>query len=66
LVNLKDIFDWVDESIRWEGALGVLTAGRKKVSLVDCMSFNIIRRIGIKSVFAFDKYFKEQGFSCIP
>ncbi len=57
---------WVDESIHWEGALGVLTAGRKKVSLVDCISFNIMRRFGIKFVFAFDKHFKEQGFSCIP
>ena len=58
--------EWVNESIHWEGTMGVLTAGRKKMSLVDCVSFDIMRRLGIKFVFTFDKHFKEQGFTCIP
>lgn len=58
--------EWVDESIHWEGTMGVLTAGKKKISLVVCVSFDVIRRLGIKFVFTFDKHFKEQGFTCIP
>lgn len=58
--------EWVDESIHWEGTVGVLTAGKKKISLVDCVSFDVMRHLGIKFVFTFDKHFKEQGFTCIP
>ena len=58
--------EWVDESTHWEGTMGVLAAGSKKMSLVDCVSFDVIRRLGIKFVFTFDKHFKKQGFTCIP
>lgn len=34
--------------------------------LVCCVSFDIMRQLGIKSLFAFDRHFKEQGFECIP
>jgi predicted nucleic acid-binding protein len=58
--------EWIDESIHREGVLGVLAATKKKLSLVDCISFGVMRRLGIKSVFTFDKHFKEQGFTCLP
>ncbi len=57
---------WVDESMHQVGVTAVLTAARKNLSLVDCISFDVMRRLGIKSVFAFDPHFKEQGFECIP
>jgi len=38
---------------------------RKKLSLVDCVSFNLMRRLGVKKVFAFDPHFKEQGFTLV-
>lgn len=57
--------EWVDETIHQAGGAGVLTAMRKKLSLVDCISFDIMRKFGIKKVFAYDPHFKEQGFSSV-
>ncbi len=54
--------DWVDEASHKAGVTGVLTALRKKLSLVDCTSFAIMRKLGIRKVFAYDPHFKEQGF----
>ncbi|MCK5505422.1 MAG: PIN domain-containing protein, partial [Thermodesulfovibrionia bacterium] len=54
--------EWVDETVHRAGVSGVLTAMRKKLSLVDCVSFDIMRKLGIKKFFAFDTHFKEQGF----
>lgn len=54
--------EWVNEATHRSGVTGVLTAMRKKLSLVDCVSFDIMRKLGIKKVFAFDPHFKEQGF----
>lgn len=56
---------WIDESMHQVGVTAVLTAARKNLSLVDCISFDVMRRLGIKSVFVFDPHFKEQGFECI-
>lgn len=58
--------EWVDEAVHQAAAASVLTAGRKRLSLVDCASFIIIRRLGISNVFTFDKHFLEQGFHCVP
>jgi predicted nucleic acid-binding protein len=54
--------EWVDEATHRAGVTGVLTAMRKKLSLVDCINFDIMRKLGIKEVFAYDPHFKEQGF----
>jgi len=39
-----------------------LTAARRQLSLVDCISFEVMRRRGIKTAFTFDDHFAEQGF----
>ena len=56
--------EWVDESVHQVGIASVLAAARKGLSLVDCVSFEIMRRLGIKTAFAFDRHFEEQGFEC--
>lgn len=43
-----------------------LAAGRRDLSLVDCVSFHAMRRLGINQAFAFDQDFAEQGFECLP
>jgi predicted nucleic acid-binding protein len=58
--------EWVNENVHQAGVMGLLAAGRKRLSLVDCVSFALIRQLGIKTVFAFDKHFREQGFQCAP
>jgi predicted nucleic acid-binding protein len=67
----EDIFplltiQWIDEPIYRAGMASVLTAARRDLSLVDCISFEVMRKLGIQSAFTFDKHFHEQGFICIP
>jgi len=57
---------FVDREIHRSGISAVLSAGRRTLSFVDCVSFEIMRTLGIKSSFTFDPHFKEQGFNVIP
>lgn len=53
---------WVSRDIH-EAAVGAhLAAGRRGLSLVDCASFEIMRRTGIATAFAFDPHFSEFGY----
>ncbi len=45
------------------GVSAVLTASRRGLSLVDCVSFEIMRTLGVVAVLAFDSHFEEQGFA---
>lgn len=56
------VVEWTVESDFEAGAASVLSAQRRDLSLVDCVSFVLMRRMGIHSVFSFDKHFSEQGF----
>ena len=58
--------EWVTESMHRAGVSALLAASSRNLSLVDCVSFESMRRAGIKSVFAFDSHFARQGFNCIP
>lgn len=57
--------EWVSEAIHLCGAHALVTANRRTLSLVDCVSFEVMRRLGIKDVFTFDQDFAEQGFNCL-
>lgn len=58
--------DWVDRELH-EGGLGALLgAGRRQLSLVDCISFESMRRRGVRHAFVFDPHFVEQGFLVLP
>ena len=39
-----------------------MAAGRRDLSLVDCASFEVMRRSGIRTAFAFDPHFGEFGY----
>jgi len=54
---------WVDAELHSEGAAALLTAGRRDLSLVDCVSFACMRRRGLTRAFHFDPHFREQGFA---
>src|SRR5712691_4608909 len=56
---------WVDEPLHAAGVSAMLTAGRRQLSLVDCVSFELMRRLGLTAAFAFDPDFTDQGFSCL-
>ena len=57
--------EWISADIHESAVNALLAASRKNLSLVDCVSFEIIRKLGIKTVFAFDRHFKEQGFKLL-
>lgn len=59
------LVEWVDESLHQVGVAALLTANRRQLSLVDCISFETTRRLGLDAVFAFDQHFVEQGFTCL-
>ena len=56
---------WVDEPIHRAGMAAVIAASRRKLSLADCVSFEVMRRGELHQVFGFDPHFEEQGFEAI-
>jgi predicted nucleic acid-binding protein len=58
--------DWIAEQQHVFSVNNVLTANRRQLSLVDCSSFETMRRLGIETAFTFDEQFHEQGFKVIP
>ncbi len=58
--------EWVSEEQHRAGMEAVLAAARKKLSLVDCVSFQTMRNRGVRIAFCFDAHFREQGFATKP
>ena len=55
--------EWVTRADH-EGALAALeVAGLRDLSLVDCASFEVMRRLDLGDCLAFDAHFDEQGFA---
>ena len=57
---------WITADLHAVAVSAFLAAGRRDLSLVDCTSFELIRRLGLRTVFAFDRHFAEQGFALSP
>lgn len=57
---------WVDAAAQQAGVAAVLAAGRRHLSLVDCVSFGTMRQLGLRHAFTLDAHFGEQGFVCLP
>jgi len=58
--------DWVTMELHRAGVEAVLAAARRKLSLVDCVSFQTMRQFGVRTAFCFDAHFSEQGFTTKP
>lgn len=54
---------WVTVELHQIGVASLLAANRRRLSLVDCVSFAVCRQRQVEQVFAFDAHFSEQGFS---
>lgn len=54
---------WVTETIHAQGLHAMLAAGRRRLSLTDCVSIEIMRRNGCTTAFVFDPHFEERGFT---
>lgn len=57
---------WVEGEIHRAGVAAFLTSDRPAVSLVDMVSFEVMRLHGLETVFAFDRDFQAEGFETIP
>lgn len=64
LIPMLDIC-WVEEELHSAAVGAMLTASRRRLSLVDCASFETMRQKKITKVFTFDRHFVEQGFETI-
>lgn len=65
IVPMIEIF-WIDEALHRAAVTAVLTASRRRLSLVDCASFETMRRRDLTRVFTFDRHFAELGFEVVP
>jgi predicted nucleic acid-binding protein len=57
---------WVDAGMHLSAQHSLLVASRRDLSLVDCISFEAMRRLRIDDVFCFDPHFSQQGFKVLP
>jgi len=57
---------FVDESTHRAASSALLAAVRRRVSFVDWVSFELMRRESLEVVFAFDHDFRAQGFVVRP
>jgi predicted nucleic acid-binding protein len=57
---------WIEEELHNAAVTALLTAGRRQLSLVDCTSFEVMRRRSLTRAFALDADFADQGFDTFP
>jgi predicted nucleic acid-binding protein len=65
LVPVLDV-EWVSAELHDVALSSLRTAGRRDLSLVDCVSFEVMRRRQVDTAFAFDDDFVTAGFRIIP
>lgn len=56
--------EWIAKSHHETAMASVLATNRRKLSLVDCTSFVLMRGAAIQKAFAFDQHFVAEGFDC--
>jgi predicted nucleic acid-binding protein len=55
--------EWVDSALHQEAVKELERIGKQGISLVDCMSFVVMRRRSVQRVLVFDPDFHDQGFT---
>jgi len=54
---------WVTDADHAAAMNALLAAGRRHLSLVDCVSFTVMRRLDIREYLGLDPHFEELGFT---
>lgn len=57
---------WIDPSIHHAALRALLAGRRRQLSLVDQVSFEVMRRQAIETAFALDPDFSAAGFDVVP
>lgn len=58
--------EWIDGETHGAAVGAWLAASRRTLSLVDCASFEVMRRRGVRKAFSYDDHFRQQGIACLP
>ena len=66
--DMRPLFEvlWIDRELHERAVSALLVANRRRLSLVDCSSFESMRSHGIDEALTLDPHFQEQGFRCFP
>lgn len=54
--------EWVDRPLHDRALAAAIASSKRGTSLVDRVSFELMRRLGIRDAFAFDEDFAREGF----
>jgi predicted nucleic acid-binding protein len=54
--------DWVDRQLHEVSTAALAQSAKRGLSLVDCVSFQVMKRRKVTTAFAFDRHFKTEGF----
>ena len=54
--------EWIDKSVHDAAIHELQKSGQRRVSLVDRISFLVMKRRNLTTAFAFDPHFKAEGF----
>jgi predicted nucleic acid-binding protein len=60
------LVEWIGEELHESALAAYLHANRRRLSLVPCVSFEVMRRRGIGRALALDEDFRAQGFELLP
>jgi predicted nucleic acid-binding protein len=58
------VVQWVNERQHEIAFATLIATDRRRLSLVDCVSFRVMRDLNLQMAFAFDGHFDEEGFDC--
>ena len=56
---------WIDADVHARGLVALTSAGRRRISLTDWTSFEVMRARHMTTAFAFDPHFRTQGFKLL-
>ena len=57
---------WIDADLHAIALRTMLAIGKRDLSLVDCANIELMRRLGHRTIFAFDRHYPEQGLTQLP
>ena len=57
---------WIEKAEHERATALWSQSGRRALSLVDCVSFDVMRRRGLRHAVTFDAHFREAGFEVLP
>jgi predicted nucleic acid-binding protein len=57
---------WITEADHLHAQNALLATDRRRLSLVDCSSLHVMRSRMVRTAFAFDPHFRDQGFEVLP